>query len=237
VVGGSLGARVLNQTLPAALALVPSAARPQVLHQTGAAEVDGVRAAYAGAGIDADVRPFVDDMAAALADCDLVVCRAGAITVSELCAAGVASVLVPLVVSTTVALAITCSDYHPRVRHTEVLWAQCQLVRYCLHSRRCRGNLVEEQNTCAVTRQKVRPRPVSNHCLSVWHGYAAHVRWIHLCKTQVNNTAPVFDVLRQQLAGLEHNLRLANARRATQKHRTLAGALIQVALNEDRGYV
>ena len=101
VVGGSLGARVLNQTLPAALALLPAAARPRVLHQTGAAEVDGVRAAYAGAGIDADVRPFVDDMAAALADCDLVVCRAGAITVSELCAAGVASVLVPLVVSTT----------------------------------------------------------------------------------------------------------------------------------------
>ena len=101
VVGGSLGARALNQALPAALALLPVAARPQVLHQTGAAEVEGVRAAYADAGLAAEVRPFVDDMASALADCDLVVCRAGAITVSELCAAGVASVLVPLVVSTT----------------------------------------------------------------------------------------------------------------------------------------
>jgi UDP-N-acetylglucosamine--N-acetylmuramyl-(pentapeptide) pyrophosphoryl-undecaprenol N-acetylglucosamine transferase len=101
VVGGSLGARALNQALPAALALLPVAARPQVLHQTGAAEVEGVRAAYAEAGLAAEVRPFVDDMASALADCDLVVCRAGAITVSELCAAGVASVLVPLVVSTT----------------------------------------------------------------------------------------------------------------------------------------
>lgn len=101
VVGGSLGARVLNQTLPAALALLEAAQRPQVLHQTGAAEADAVRAAYAQAGIAADVRPFVDDMAAALGEADLVVCRAGAITVSELCAAGVASVLVPLLASTT----------------------------------------------------------------------------------------------------------------------------------------
>jgi UDP-N-acetylglucosamine--N-acetylmuramyl-(pentapeptide) pyrophosphoryl-undecaprenol N-acetylglucosamine transferase len=60
-----------------------------------------VRAAYAAAGLQADVRPFIDDMAAELAACDLIVCRAGAVTVSELCAAGVASVLVPLVVSTT----------------------------------------------------------------------------------------------------------------------------------------
>jgi UDP-N-acetylglucosamine--N-acetylmuramyl-(pentapeptide) pyrophosphoryl-undecaprenol N-acetylglucosamine transferase len=101
VVGGSLGAQVLNQTLPAALALVPEAARPHVLHQTGAAQLETVRAAYAAAGIAADVRPFIDDMAQQLADCDVIVCRAGAVTVSELCAAGVPSLLVPLVVSTT----------------------------------------------------------------------------------------------------------------------------------------
>jgi len=60
-----------------------------------------VRAAYAAAGLPADVRPFLDDMATPLAHCDLVLCRAGAVTVSELCATGVASMLVPLVVSTT----------------------------------------------------------------------------------------------------------------------------------------
>jgi UDP-N-acetylglucosamine--N-acetylmuramyl-(pentapeptide) pyrophosphoryl-undecaprenol N-acetylglucosamine transferase len=101
VVGGSLGAQVLNRTVPQALALMDPAHRPQVVHQTGAAQADEVRAAYAAAGIQADVRPFIDDMAAELAACDLILCRAGAVTVSELCAAGVASVLVPLVVSTT----------------------------------------------------------------------------------------------------------------------------------------
>ncbi len=101
VVGGSLGAQVLNRTLPAALALLPPVQRPQVLHQTGAADAETVRAAYDAAGIQATVLPFIDDMPAQLAACDLMVCRAGAITVSELCAAGVAAVLVPLIVSTT----------------------------------------------------------------------------------------------------------------------------------------
>jgi UDP-N-acetylglucosamine--N-acetylmuramyl-(pentapeptide) pyrophosphoryl-undecaprenol N-acetylglucosamine transferase len=101
VVGGSLGAQVLNEALPAALALLAAGERPQVTHQTGAAQAASVRAAYAQAGIDAEVLPFIDDMPHRLADCDLMVCRAGAITVSELCAAGVPAILVPLVVSTT----------------------------------------------------------------------------------------------------------------------------------------
>ena len=101
VVGGSLGARVLNDTVPQAIAQIDAAVRPQVLHQTGANDQTRVQAAYAAAGIDAQVLPFIDDMAQQLAQCDLVICRAGAITVSELCAAGVPAVLVPLVVSTT----------------------------------------------------------------------------------------------------------------------------------------
>ena len=101
VVGGSLGAQVLNASVPAALALLPAGVRPQVVHQTGKAQLDAVRAAYAQAGITAEVLPFIDNMAERLADCDLIVCRAGAVTVSELCAAGVPSLLVPLVVSTT----------------------------------------------------------------------------------------------------------------------------------------
>ncbi|WP_085314867.1 undecaprenyldiphospho-muramoylpentapeptide beta-N-acetylglucosaminyltransferase [Derxia lacustris] len=101
VVGGSLGARVLNQTLPEALALLPAAQRPAIAHQTGRIEADSVRAAYARHGIAAEVLPFIDDMARRYAEADVVLCRAGAITVSELCAGGVASVLVPLKVSTT----------------------------------------------------------------------------------------------------------------------------------------
>lgn len=101
VVGGSLGARVLNETLPQALAMLDAGARPQVTHQTGAANLASVQAAYAQQRVQAELLPFVDDMAQRLADCDLMICRAGAVTVSELCAAGVAAVLVPLIVSTT----------------------------------------------------------------------------------------------------------------------------------------
>jgi UDP-N-acetylglucosamine--N-acetylmuramyl-(pentapeptide) pyrophosphoryl-undecaprenol N-acetylglucosamine transferase len=101
VVGGSLGAKVLNETLPMALALMPPGQRPVVTHQTGMAHLDSVTAAYRAAGVQAELLPFLDDMPARLADCDLIVCRAGAITVSELCAGGVPSVLVPLIVSTT----------------------------------------------------------------------------------------------------------------------------------------
>ena len=101
VVGGSLGARALNQVLPAALATMNPAERPLVTHQTGNAHHATVADAYAGAGVDAEVVPFIDDMARRLADCDLMICRAGAITVSELCAAGVPALLVPLIVSTT----------------------------------------------------------------------------------------------------------------------------------------
>lgn len=101
VVGGSLGARVLNDTVPQALALLPPDQRPRITHQTGQANFDAVQAAYASMSLEAEVLPFIDNMAERLADCDLIVCRAGAVTVSELCAAGVAGVLVPLIVSTT----------------------------------------------------------------------------------------------------------------------------------------
>jgi UDP-N-acetylglucosamine--N-acetylmuramyl-(pentapeptide) pyrophosphoryl-undecaprenol N-acetylglucosamine transferase len=101
VVGGSLGAKVLNDTVPQALMLMDLDQRPQVTHQTGQANFDTVRAAYKQDSLDAEVLPFIDNMAQRLADCDLILCRAGAVTVSELCAAGVPAVLVPLIVSTT----------------------------------------------------------------------------------------------------------------------------------------
>ncbi len=104
VIGGSLGAKVLNDTVPAALALMPAGPdgmRPRVVHQSGKQHIDALKKNYADAGVDAEVVDFIDDMAGRYAAADLVICRAGAITVAELCAAGVASVLVPLVVSTT----------------------------------------------------------------------------------------------------------------------------------------
>jgi UDP-N-acetylglucosamine--N-acetylmuramyl-(pentapeptide) pyrophosphoryl-undecaprenol N-acetylglucosamine transferase len=101
VIGGSLGAKVLNETVPQALARLPAERRPTVVHQCGSSHLDAVRAAYANAGVRADIVPFIDDMAARYAAADLVLARAGAITVTELAAAGVPSILVPLVVSTT----------------------------------------------------------------------------------------------------------------------------------------
>jgi UDP-N-acetylglucosamine--N-acetylmuramyl-(pentapeptide) pyrophosphoryl-undecaprenol N-acetylglucosamine transferase len=101
VVGGSLGSQVLNQTLPVALAAIDAAQRPTVVHQCGAAHVEATRAAYAGAGVQADVIAFIDDIAARYAAADVVLCRAGAITVSELCVAGLPGILVPFVVKTT----------------------------------------------------------------------------------------------------------------------------------------
>ena len=95
VLGGSLGARALNQALPQALAQLVPALRPEVLHQCGARGVDEARAAYAEAGVAVRVEPFIDDMAAAYAWADLAVCRAGALTIAELAAAGLGAILVP----------------------------------------------------------------------------------------------------------------------------------------------
>lgn len=101
VIGGSLGAQTLNEALPAALALIPTEQRPQVVHQCGVKHLESVQAAYRAAGVAAEIVPFIDDIAARYEAADVVLCRAGAITVTELAVAGVASVLVPLVVSTT----------------------------------------------------------------------------------------------------------------------------------------
>jgi len=95
VVGGSQGARALNEFVPQCLASLPFSARPQVRHQTGPGNDVTVRAAYQSAGIDAEVEPFIDDMAATYAWADLVLCRAGAMTVAEIAAAGLAAVFVP----------------------------------------------------------------------------------------------------------------------------------------------
>jgi UDP-N-acetylglucosamine--N-acetylmuramyl-(pentapeptide) pyrophosphoryl-undecaprenol N-acetylglucosamine transferase len=95
VVGGSLGAAILNETVPLALARMRPEDRPVVTHQAGARQIDALHAAYAGAGVEGQLLPFIEDMAAKYAEADLVICRAGALTVAELAAVGAASLLVP----------------------------------------------------------------------------------------------------------------------------------------------
>jgi UDP-N-acetylglucosamine--N-acetylmuramyl-(pentapeptide) pyrophosphoryl-undecaprenol N-acetylglucosamine transferase len=95
VLGGSQGALALNRTVPAALARLPAEMRPVVRHQCGSATLERAREAYTAAGLDAELVPFIEDMASAYAWADLVVCRAGALTVAELCAVGLPAVFVP----------------------------------------------------------------------------------------------------------------------------------------------
>jgi len=95
VTGGSQGAQVLNQVVPAAVKILSPSVEIEIRHQAGAKRVDEAVEAYAAAGVDADIQPFISDMANAYAWADLVVCRSGALTVAELAAAGVASLLVP----------------------------------------------------------------------------------------------------------------------------------------------
>src|SRR5690606_21784513 len=96
VLGGSLGAQPINTIVPAAVAALPENQRPEVMHQTGRLHVDSVRDSYREAAVDALVEPFIEDMAAAYAWADVALCRAGALTVAEIAAAGVGAILVPL---------------------------------------------------------------------------------------------------------------------------------------------
>ena len=95
VLGGSLGAAALNETVPKAIALMPPHSRPLVTHQAGAGHIEALRENYQRAGVRADAVAFIDDMATRYAQADLLICRAGASTIAELAAVGVAAVLVP----------------------------------------------------------------------------------------------------------------------------------------------
>lgn len=95
VVGGSLGAKALNDIVPKALALMPLELRPRVVHQSGEKQIDALRANYADAGVQATLTPFIDNTAAAFAQADVIVCRAGASTVTEIAAVGAAAIFVP----------------------------------------------------------------------------------------------------------------------------------------------
>jgi len=94
-VGGSLGAQALNEVVPKALALLPADKRPLVVHQSGAKQIDALKSHYATAGVQAELTPFIEDTAQAFADADLIICRAGASTVTEIAAIGAAAIYVP----------------------------------------------------------------------------------------------------------------------------------------------
>jgi UDP-N-acetylglucosamine--N-acetylmuramyl-(pentapeptide) pyrophosphoryl-undecaprenol N-acetylglucosamine transferase len=100
IFGGSQGAQRLNAVLPQALALIDPVKRPQVLHQSGERGFEATQAAYRAANVEAQVIPFIDDMAKTYAWADLAVCRAGAMTVAELQAAGLGAIFVPLPIAT-----------------------------------------------------------------------------------------------------------------------------------------
>jgi len=95
VVGGSLGAQALNDIVPKALALIPEASRPVVVHQSGAKQIEALKANYAQAGVKAELTPFIQDTAQAFADADVIICRSGASTVTEIAAVGAAAIYVP----------------------------------------------------------------------------------------------------------------------------------------------
>ncbi|MCL2346038.1 MAG: UDP-N-acetylglucosamine--N-acetylmuramyl-(pentapeptide) pyrophosphoryl-undecaprenol N-acetylglucosamine transferase, partial [Desulfobulbus sp.] len=95
VLGGSLGARALNEVVPRAMAQLAADEQPEIVHQAGEKQIDELKANYAAVGVQAHCVPFIEDMAGAYGWADLVICRAGALTVAELAAAGVASILVP----------------------------------------------------------------------------------------------------------------------------------------------
>ena len=96
VLGGSLGAKTLNDVVPRALALMPAENRPVVTHQSGQKNIEELQANYAAVAVQAELKPFIDNIAQSLAETDLVICRAGASTVTEIAALGVAAVFVPL---------------------------------------------------------------------------------------------------------------------------------------------
>jgi UDP-N-acetylglucosamine--N-acetylmuramyl-(pentapeptide) pyrophosphoryl-undecaprenol N-acetylglucosamine transferase len=95
VVGGSLGAQALNEIVPKALALLPEHQRPVVVHQSGAKQIDALRANYEKAGVQAELTPFIEDTAEAFAQADVIICRSGASTVTEIAAIGAAAIYVP----------------------------------------------------------------------------------------------------------------------------------------------
>lgn len=174
VLGGSQGARALNESVPQAVAALAPPAQPQVWHQAGRTAPEAVAADYAGRGIAARVEPFIEDMAAAYAWADVVVCRAGALTVSELAAAGVGAILVPYphavddhqtrnaqYLVDAGAARILAEDAGLAARLTEALAGLCAAGD--------RGRLLDMARAARARARPGAAAVVSRHCLEVAH--------------------------------------------------------------------
>lgn len=95
IIGGSLGAQALNEVIPQAIAQLPEEQRPEVIHQAGTKHIEGLNKNYALAGVKADTKAFINDMASMYAWADFIICRAGALTVAEVSAVGLGALMVP----------------------------------------------------------------------------------------------------------------------------------------------
>jgi UDP-N-acetylglucosamine--N-acetylmuramyl-(pentapeptide) pyrophosphoryl-undecaprenol N-acetylglucosamine transferase len=155
VLGGSQGARVLNQIVPAAVALLPEDGRPEIWHQTGAATRDVAIEAYSDAGVVAKLDPFIENVAEAYGWADMVICRAGALTISELTVAGLGAVLVPYP---------SAADDH-QTRNAEYLVAAGAAV-LIPQSGLTRESLADELRECVADREIVIERAVSARSLA-----------------------------------------------------------------------
>jgi UDP-N-acetylglucosamine--N-acetylmuramyl-(pentapeptide) pyrophosphoryl-undecaprenol N-acetylglucosamine transferase len=168
VVGGSLGAHALNETVPRALALIAQPHRPEVTHQAGEKHLSMLEIAYREAGVSATVLAFIRDMSLAYATADVVICRAGALTVSELAAAGVASVLVPF------AFAVddhqTFNARYLADRSAAVLLPQAELTPRKLADLLLgftREKLLDMANRARAVGKPDAARIVAEHCMAV----------------------------------------------------------------------
>jgi len=171
VVGGSLGAARLNEIVPVALAGLSAEERPDVWHQAGKNNIESARAAYRNAGIDARVDPFITNMAEAYRWADLVICRAGAMTIAELAAVGVASILVPF--PHAVDDHQTANAHYLTDREAAVLLPQAQLTPERL------GELIKDATPAALRKMADTARSlalldasqrVADQCMEVAHG-------------------------------------------------------------------
>jgi UDP-N-acetylglucosamine--N-acetylmuramyl-(pentapeptide) pyrophosphoryl-undecaprenol N-acetylglucosamine transferase len=155
VLGGSQGARVLNQIVPEAVALLSEDERPEIWHQTGAATRDVAIEAYANAGVAAKLDPFIENIAEAYGWADMVICRAGALTISELAVAGLGAVLVPYP---------SAADDH-QTGNAEYLVAAGAAVMIPQHDL-TRESLADELRVCVSDRRVVIERAVSARSLA-----------------------------------------------------------------------
>ena len=168
VVGGSLGAQALNETVPRALALIPESQRPEVTHQAGEKHLTMLESEYRETGVSAMTLAFIGDMSHAYATADLVICRAGALTVAELAAAGIASVLVPF--PSAVDDHQTFNAHYLADRSAAVLLPQAELTPRKLADLLLgftRGKLLEMANRARALGKPDAAQIVAEHCLAV----------------------------------------------------------------------